>query len=184
MKEELEKTKQVGAFELLQAWARMDGAVVALLWTLSFASMIGFFHEASSLYAIGWFVLGAFSLAYAASRLKHFRDQVSDGIISFSRAYGYSIMTYLYAALLFAVMQFVYFQYIDQGFLVSQYTMQASSPQMQEMMRLYGLTAQDMKFVLENIAALRPIDIALQFFSTNLMMAVFVSLPVALLMKK
>ena len=52
------------------------------------------------------------------------------------------------------------------------------------MMRLYGLTAEDMKFVLENIAALRPIDIALQFFSTNLMMAVFVSLPVAIVMRK
>ena len=93
-------------------------------------------------------------------------------------------MTYLYAALLFALIQFLYFQYIDNGFLVSQYTQQASSPQMQEMMRLYGLTAEDMKFVLENIAALRPIDIALQFFSTNLMMAVFVSLPVAIVMRK
>ena len=55
---------------------------------------------------------------------------------------------------------------------------------MQEMMKLYGLTEQDIHFMLENIAALRPIDIALQFFSTNLMLGVFVSLPVALVMRK
>ena len=171
-------------YRVLQAWARLDGGVVALLWTLSFACLVAFFHEASSLTGIGWFALGAFSLVYAAARLRKFRDGIADGQISFGRAYGYSIMTYLYAALLFALIQFLYFQFVDQGFLVSQYTEQASSPQMQEMMRLYGLTAEDMKFVLENIAALRPIDIALQFFSTNLMMAVFVSLPVALVMRK
>ena len=171
-------------YSVLQAWARWDGGVVALLWTLSVGCLIAFFHEASSLSGIGWFALGAFSLVYAASRLKRYRDNIAEGKISFGRAYGYSIMTYLYAALLFALIQFLYFQYIDNGFLVSQYTQQASSPQMQEMMRLYGLTAEDMKFVLENIAALRPIDIALQFFSTNLMMAVFVSLPVAIVMRK
>jgi hypothetical protein len=104
--------------------------------------------------------------------------------MSFARAYGFSILTYLYAALLFAVAQFLYFQYMDNGFLVSQYSLQASSPQIQEMMKLYGLTEQDIRFALENIAALRPIDIALQFFSTNLMLGVFVSLPMALVMKR
>ncbi len=168
----------------VQAFARIDGAVVALLWTLSFACLVGFFHEPASLYGIGWFALGAFSLILAAMRLRKFRDGVLEGKISFARAFGFSILTYLYAALLFAVAQFLYFQYMDNGFLVSQYSLQASSPQIQEMMKLYGLTEQDIRFALENIAALRPIDIALQFFSTNLMLGVFVSLPMALVMKK
>ena len=168
----------------LQAFARVDGVVVALLWTLSFACLIGFFHSPTSLYGIGWFAFGAFSLVLAAMRLRKFRDSVLDGKISFGRAYGYSILTYLYAALLFALAQYVYFQFLDNGFLVSQYSLQASSPQVQEMMKLYGLTEQDIRFALENIAALRPIDIALQFFSTNLMLGVFVSLPVALVMRK
>ena len=158
----------------LQAFARVDGAIVALLWTLSFACLVGFFHSPSS----------AYSLVHAAMKLRKFRDDVLGGRISFRRAYGYSILTYLYAALLFAVAQYLYFQFLDNGFLVSQYSLQASSPQMQEMMKLYGLTEQDIHFMLENIAALRPIDIALQFFSTNLMLGVFVSLPVALVMRK
>lgn len=128
--------------------------------------------------------MGAYSLVHAAMKLRKFRDNVLGGKISFRRAYGYSILTYLYAALLFAVAQYLYFQFLDNGFLVSQYSLQASSPQMQEMMKLYGLTEQDIRFMLENIAALRPIDIALQFFSTNLMLGVFVSLPVALVMRK
>ena len=168
----------------LQAFARVDGAIVALLWTLSFACLVGFFHSPSSLYGIGWFALGAYSLVHAAMKLRKFRDDVLGGRISFRRAYGYSILTYLYAALLFAVAQYLYFQFLDNGFLVSQYSLQASSPQMQEMMKLYGLTEQDIRFMLENIAALRPIDIALQFFSTNLMLGVFVSLSVALVMRK
>ena len=128
--------------------------------------------------------MGAYSLVHAAMKLRKFRDDVLGGKISFRRAYGYSILTYLYAALLFAVAQYLYFQFLDNGFLVSQYSLQASSPQMQEMMKLYGLTEQEIHFMLENIAALRPIDIALQFFSTNLMLGVFVSLPVALVMRK
>ena len=128
--------------------------------------------------------MGAYSLVHAAMKLRKFRDDVLGGRISFRRAYGYSILTYLYAALLFAVAQYLYLQFLDNCFLVSQYSLQASSPQMQEMMKLYGLTEQDIRFMLENIAALRPIDIALQFFSTNLMLGVFVSLPVALVMRK
>ena len=54
-------------------------------------------------------------------RLKRFRDNVLEGVISFSRALLYSMLVYFYAALLMAAAQFVYFQFIDNGFMLSQY---------------------------------------------------------------
>ena len=87
--------------EQLQAFARIDGALIAGLWTLSFACFIGNFY--APLLGIFAFAIGAFSLVFAAMRLRKFRDEVRDGFISFRRALAYGIMQYLNASLLFCV---------------------------------------------------------------------------------
>ncbi|MBP5278444.1 MAG: DUF4199 domain-containing protein [Prevotella sp.] len=168
--------------EQVQAFSRVDGAVVALFWIVSFLFFVGNFSN--PLLGLISFTIGAVSLVYAALRLRKFRDNVLDGSISFWRAYGYSTMTYLYAALLFAAAQFIYFQFIDHGYLMNQYSAIAQTKEFVEMMKIYGITPEDLKIGMENIAALRPIEIALQFFSLNVMMGVFVSLPVAAIMRK
>lgn len=168
--------------EQLQAFARIDGALIAGLWTLSFACFIGNFY--APLLGIFAFAIGAFSLVFAAMRLRKFRDEVRDGFISFRRALAYGIMQYLNASLLFAVAQFLYFQFIDHGFMMTQYTAVMQNPEFMEMMRTWGLTSDDVSLVMNNMAALRPIDVALQFFTTNVFMGLFVSVPVSILMRR
>ncbi|MBR1401155.1 MAG: DUF4199 domain-containing protein [Prevotella sp.] len=169
-------------YEQVKAFARIDGALVALMWTGSFACFVGNFYN--PMFGMLFFIIGAMSLVFAAMRLKRFRDHILDGIISFRRAFTYSILTYLYASLLFAMVQYLYFQFLDHGYLMGQYLNVASSPEFNEMMKVYGLNPGELKLAMENIASLRPIEIALQFFTTDIMMGFFISLPVAMIMTK
>ncbi|MDY6130203.1 MAG: DUF4199 domain-containing protein [Prevotella sp.] len=169
-------------FEQVQAFARIDGALMAALWVASFACFIGNFSY-PLLGTVGFFIGGA-SLVYNTLRLKNFRDHVLEGIISFRKAFSYSLLTYLYASLLFAVGQYVYFQFIDNGFLVSRYTAIMSMDEFKQMMSVYGMTASDMQMVIGNLTQLRPIEIVFQFFTMNVLMGVFITPPVALIMKR
>ncbi|MDO4159786.1 MAG: DUF4199 domain-containing protein [Prevotellaceae bacterium] len=168
-------------YEQLKAFARIDGAIVGGLWILSFACFIGEFYN--PFLGILAFVIGAGSLVFAALRLKKFRDNILEGVISFRRAFGYSIFTYFYAALLMALAQYVYFQFIDNGFLISRYMEMASMPEFKSMMQIYGLRPDDVQVAMDNIKALRPIDIALQFLTTNIILGIVVSLPMAAMIK-
>ena len=93
------------------------------------------------------------------------------------------MLTYFYAALLMAAAQFVYFQFIDQGFLLSQYDAVTQTQEFKDMLNVYGIRPDEMKLAMDNIAALRPIDIALQFLSTNIILGFAVSLPIAAMLK-
>ena len=50
-------------------------------------------------------------------------------------------------------------------------------------MTLYGIKADEMKMTMDTIATLRPIDIALQFLTTNLLLGIVISWPIAALLK-
>ena len=168
-------------YEQLKAFARIDGAIVGGLWIVSFAFFIGEFYNPF----LGFvsLLVGTFSLVFAALRLRKFRDNVLEGVISFRRALVYSMLTYFYAALLMAAAQFVYFQFIDQGFLLSQYDAVTQTQEFKDMLNVYGIRPDEMKLAMDNIAALRPIDIALQFLSTNIILGLAVSLPIAVMLK-
>ena len=168
-------------YEQLKAFARIDGAIVGGLWILSFAFFIGEFYN--PVFGVVSLVVGTFSLVLAALRLRKFRDNVLDGIISFRRALLYSMLTYFYAALLMAAAQFIYFQFIDQGFLISQYEAITQTKEFAEMLKVYGVRPDEMKLAMDNIASLRPIDIALQFLSTNIILGFVLSLPIAAMLK-
>ena len=90
-------------YEQLKSYARFDGAVVGGLWILSFAFFIGEFYN--PLFSFASLIVGVSSLVVAALRLKRFRDNVLEGVISFSRALLYSMLVYFYAALLMAAAQ-------------------------------------------------------------------------------
>ena len=168
-------------YEQLRAFARIDGAIVGGLWIVSFAFFIGeFSYPVLANLAL---LAGVASIVTATLRLKRFRDNVLDGVITFGRALLYGMLVYFYASLLMAAAQFVYFQFIDQGFLMTQYATIVSTPEFKSMIKAYGMRPEDTDLIIDNISALRPIDIALQFFSLNIIMGFCVSLPVAVMLK-
>ena len=93
----------------LKAFARQDGLLLGLYWTTSFIlvvslpqSIIGSLLALATPVFLGW-------------RLCCFRDFALDGVISFRRGFAYCIYTTFYASLLFALIQFIYFRFIDHG---------------------------------------------------------------------
>ena len=51
-------------------------------------------------------------------------------------------------------------------------------------MKIYGLKQEDISIVMQNIGAMRPIDNALQYFTTNVLIGAIISVPVAFLMRR
>lgn len=169
-------------YEQLKAFARIDGALVGALWIVSFACFIGEFIN--PILGMASLVIGVSSVVFATLRLRKFRDDILDGVISFRRAFAYGCFTYFYASLLMAVAQFVYFQFMDKGFLITKYTAAMADKNLAEMMqKAYGITPDDMTLALDTLARLRPIEVALQFLTTNMILGIMISLPVAVMLR-
>lgn len=170
-------------YEQLKAYARIDGGLVGVMWIVSFACFVGEFYNA--LFGFLCFLVGAFSLVFGAMRLKRFRDRIMGGYISFLRALAYSMQTYFCSSLLLAAAQYIYFQFIDHGFIISRYEAMLSTPEMKTVLqKAYNVKPQDLQMAMDSLVQLRPIEIALQFFSTNLILAIVISLPIAALIKR
>lgn len=169
-------------YELLKGNARVDGAMLGGLWILSFACFIGeFFSPVLGLAAVA---VGIGSLVFAILRLRHYRDFVLSGSISFLHGYAYLMHVFFYSALLMAAGQFVYFQFLDHGFMLSQYAEAMSTPEFKAMLDLYGVKGSEINMLIDNLGALRPIDIALQFLTTNIILGTVASLPMAAMMAR
>lgn len=168
-------------YEQLKAYARIDGAIVGGLWIISFGFFIGEFYNAS----LGIFsmITGLSSVFVVTMRLRRFRDNVLNGTISFRRAFGYSMLTFAYAALLMAAAQYVYFQFIDNGFIVSRYMEMTSTPEFKALAQAYGFKETELRTAINTLSELRPIDLSFQFLTTNIIIGVILSLPLAALVK-
>ena len=165
----------------LKAFARQDGALMSLLWIGAFACYIlGLSNPMLGLTAM---VLITSTPFFAAMRLRHFRDYAREGVISFMRGYAFTVLTFFYAGLLLSAALFVYFNFIDKGFLVGQFTQLLTSEQGQQVVEMYGMAA-EVDRGLRTLSEMRPIDFALNMLSVNIMMGFLLGLPIAALMQR
>lgn len=166
----------------LKAFSRVDGALLALLWTASFGCyVVGLTNGVYSMVAV---LLAVVTPFFVARRLRVFRDQVLGGCISFLRGYAFILLTVFYAAVLFAVAQYVYMAYMDHGYLLHSMTHIVSSPEGQQLMEAYGLTSAEMEAGLSSMADMRPIDFALNVMTGNLVVGLFIGTPIAFLLQR
>jgi hypothetical protein len=82
-----------------------------------------------------------------------------------------------------ALAQYVYFAYIDQGYLMLVFSQSLSTPEMQQMLEQAGLQ-KTMQEGLESMAAMRPIDYALNVLTVNIMAGIVLGLPIGALMQR
>ncbi|MBR2881374.1 MAG: DUF4199 domain-containing protein, partial [Prevotella sp.] len=115
--------------------------------------------------------------------VRKFRDYARDGVLSFKRGMAYTILLFFYAALLFAVAQYVYFEFIDNGHIMNQIASMMNEPQNQKIIEAYGLK-QSMDESLKIMSQTRAIDYALNYLSVNLIIGTVLSLPIAAAVKK
>ena len=95
-------------------------------------------------------------------------------------------MTYFYATILMAVGQYVYFQFIDQGYMVNQTIAMLSMPETAKVVtEVYGMDPKQMIAILQaTMGTIRPIEIAFQFLTLNVILGIIISVPVGALMRK
>lgn len=163
-------------FIQLKAFARQDGALTGLLWTVAFALSMkvpegpwGNLLALSSPFFVGW-------------RLTSFRNSALNRIISFRRAFAYSVYTFFYASLIFAIAQYVYFRYLDNGLFG---TMLANSLQMLEpVYEQSGIDKQELQETAKLMMAMKPIQWAFMFMIQNMLLGIFLAFPIALVCKR
>lgn len=169
-------------YKQLAAFARIDGLYLGLLWIVSFSCFIGNFSH--PMLGSAAMLIALYSPFFVARRLKKFRDTARDGIISFRRALAYSMFVFFYGSLIFAVAQYVYFAFIDGGYVINQYSKMFSTPEAKQMINaLFGNDMQ-MKRELLTMSEIRPIELALNFLSCNISVGIITSVPIAAILKR
>ena len=155
--------------------------MLSLMWIGGFVCYIlGMTNPLMGMLSVMLIVASPF---FAASRLRHFRDYAREGLISFRRGYAYTVLTFFYAGLLLAVAFYVYFAFIDKGFLVSRLMEVMNSDEGREALQTYGMV-DEMREGMKELASLRPIDFALNMLTVNIMTGFFLGLPIAAVMRR
>ena len=165
----------------LKAFARQDGALLALLWVATFLLYI--IGVSNQLLGLAAFFLMCYTPFFVGERLGKFRDYGREGVISFRRGYAYTIFVFFYGGVLFAVAQYLYFAFMDHGYLLSQFSKMVSSAEMQQVLKQYNMT-QMMDESLQEMANARPIDSALNMLTINISLGFVLGLPLGLIMQR
>lgn len=152
----------------LKAFARQDALLLALLWAASFAcimmlnaGLIGNILALATPFLVG-------------KRLAAFRTQALYGVISFRRAYAYSLYVFIYASLVFALVQYAYFQFLDNGAFAELIT--TTMKQVAPVYEQNGVSKEEIKIT--------PVQWAFMFMMQNLFIGAIISLPIALIGKR
>ena len=120
---------------------------------------------------------------FVGERLGKFRDYGREGLISFRRGYAYTVFVFFYGGVLFAIAQYLYFAFMDNGYLLSQFSKMVSSEEAQQMLQQYGMTEM-MNDSLKEMADIRPIDYALNMLTINISLGFVLGVPISLVMQR
>lgn len=150
----------------IQKYAMHFGTYMGVFWMVKFIFLpMGLTNSFLGFLFIGLTMTVPF-LGYYFART--FRDRFCGGGISFAQAWVFMIFMYLFASLLAAVAHFIYFRYIDNGYIIDTYVAMIENaktvPGFTEMMEQYPLEE-----AIDAARALRPIEIVMQFLSNNML---------------
>ena len=98
---------------------------------------------------------------------RKFRNTYCEGTISFSRAFLFTACMYIFAAMLTAVGHYIYFQFIDQGFLMDMYRQQLNEAKAMVQGEL-ATSIDQIMIAFDTVAALTPIQLTFQLITSNL----------------
>ena len=125
---------------------------------------------------------------------RRYRDQYCGGQIDFARAFIFSMYTLCFGALLASAAHYIYFAYIDGGAMVGALMQSAEQLQGVDLTTLEGANTeaitqinQYIEFIqqtIQQIQAMKPIDLTLGMLSNNVSWSIILSLPIAFFVKK
>ena len=153
----------------LKAFARQDGLFLGLLWVICFACLVYSVTD-PSLQLI--FVAGSIATPFITYyRLKHFRDKVLDGQISFLRAFAFVAFMMGYGSIIMAAATYFYFYFLDHGTFMNILQQNMSMPEVHNSLTQAGIDIKEMENQMTALSQSRPIDFALNVFSNGLLTA-------------
>ena len=79
---------------------------------------------------------------------------------------------------------FIYFQWIDKGYFINQYLTVLESKDGRNLMTAFGVSQSQFDEILTLASSMTALDIAVQFFVSNAFIAIFLSLVIAVTIKK
>ncbi len=166
-------------YRQLRAYARYDGIYLGVIWVASFACLIGMsaFPQLSMLSM----AIALTTPFFVGMQLKKYRDEGLDGRLTFSRGLLYCFRVFLNAALLFAVAQWAYMQFIDNGRLAGMLQSIFIQDDAQVILKQAGIKAEELVAAFADVS---PLQFALTYLVENVAIGVFLSLPIAAVMKK
>lgn len=156
------------------------GTYMGIYWILKFVLFPLGFHIPffSLLFVI--LTLSVPFVGYYYARI--YRDKVCGGGIRFSHAMLFTAFMYMFASLLVAVAHYVYFQFIDHGFVVDSYTrlwdeLLTTSPALIE-------NKEVIKETIDAARSLTSINITMQILSWDVFWGSILAFPTALMVMK
>lgn len=167
----------------IQRYAMLFGAYLGVYWIIGAAFFpLGLATPLLFLLFIA-FVIGGPFVGY--HYVKTYRKQVCGGYISFAHAWLFAMLMYVFASLLAAAAHYIYFRFIDGGYIINTYTelingFFAQKNMADEMMSY----KEQMEQALEQLSRLTPIDITMQIFSNNIFWGILLAIPTALFAMK
>lgn len=169
-------------YKALKAKAPQEGLVVGVLWVAAFACYIG--QLSQPILGLMVMPLSLISVFVVVNRLRGYRNQYLD-FLPYFKAFVYLFLVFLYASLIMALGQWIYFQFMDQGFLYGEIMKMMETAEFKQAMDVYkgmeGFDENMFKVAVDQIAEMRPIDIAFQFLSIDVVVSLFLSLFLAML---
>ena len=166
----------------LKAFARQDGFFLGCLWIFTLGCFIGSMSD--SPLQIG-FIAGVITTPIMMYRLlKHYRDRIIGGNISFKRAFCFVALMVVYAAIILAAATFIYFYFFDDGAFMSHMQQQMAIPQIRNSFTNAGM---DVKMLDEQLGLLsqsRPVDMAFSLFCNSTFTGFIAAAIIAIIGKK
>ena len=176
------KQTMIKNVEIFSQNARRFGTFLGLFWIAKFILFpIGLSMALIQLL----FIVLTLAVPFIGYRLvKTYRDKACMGYISFNEAFIFSLLMYFYASLLVAVAHYIYFQFIDNGFVIESYEGMIDSIASLGDAALKSSIDQ-LKQNIEVFRSLSSLQITFELIMNNLMWGFLFSLPTAgFVMKK
>lgn len=162
----------------LQEHAMYFGTMMGIFWIIKFSFLpMGFKIPLLQLLFI---FMTMFVPILGYIYIRKYRERYCGGELSFMRGWVFSLYMYFFAALLTAAAHYVYFRFIDNGYLAMSYI-----STIEEIKESSSTNSQDIYIrwinILEELSSMSTLQLSMYLFYTNIFYGAILSLPTALL---
>lgn len=165
----------------LQEYAMRFGTYMGLFWIFKFIFLpIGF---SIPLLQLLFILMTLFVPVLGYIYTRRYRNQYREGSLSFTQAFSFCFLMYLFASILAALAHYVYFRFIDQGYLLNTYLSQLDNIK-DSVSGNMKISVEQLISSFEVISSLTPLQLTFQLLSQNFFYGILLSVPTALLTMK